>query len=156
MIALLGLDHQRANADVRGRLSFTDERLRHALATLKAAGEIDEVVILSTCNRTEAYVATSDWASAEARLRSFFADAAFAHEAALATQAASRAAGAQNLVYTAEVSSTPGLASDGNLPQEIATALYACEGQVAVNHLFLVAAGLQSMVVGEAQILGQV
>jgi len=71
MIGLLGLDHRRASVAARGRLSFTGERLRAALTALAADTAIDEVAILSTCNRTEVYLATREWEVAQAVARRF-------------------------------------------------------------------------------------
>ena len=44
----------------------------------------------------------------------------------------------------------------GREPGEIASHLYRLDGEAAVRHAFRVAASLDSMVLGEAQILGQV
>src|SRR4051812_6403705 len=52
----LGLNHQTAPLAVRERVVFHVERLREALAELKR-GHAREAAILSTCNRTELYVA---------------------------------------------------------------------------------------------------
>src|SRR3954463_16835108 len=52
----LGLNHQTAPLAVRQRVVFHVERLREALAELKR-GHAREAAILSTCNRTELYVA---------------------------------------------------------------------------------------------------
>src|SRR5579859_7039412 len=73
MIGLIGLDHHWAPTDVRGRLSFTGERLTDALQSLAGAPEIAEAVLLSTCNRTEVYIATPDLAGARTIVERFLA-----------------------------------------------------------------------------------
>ena len=54
-IIAFGINHKSASVDLRGRVSFAPEvvveTLRSALPILK----IDEIAILSTCNRTEIY-----------------------------------------------------------------------------------------------------
>src|SRR5262245_11509784 len=81
---------------------------------------MSESVVLSTCNRSEIYVASSDPARAREELVAFLSD--YHHVPAQAFQ-----------------------------PH-----LFALENSAAVAHLFRVAAGLDSLVVGEPQILGQV
>ena len=110
----LGLNHQTAPLAVRERVVFHVERLRDALAELKHA-LAREAAILSTCNRTELYVALDEPAAAAqwlARYHRFEPD------------------GLSPYLYT--------------LPRE-----------QAVRHVFRVASGLDSMVLGEPQILGQ-
>ena len=81
---------------------------------------MSESVVLSTCNRSEIYVASDDPARAREELVSFLSD--YHHVPTNAFQ-----------------------------PH-----LFALENSAAVAHLFRVAAGLDSLVVGEPQILGQV
>src|SRR5437016_8184160 len=110
----LGLNHQTAPLAVRERVVFHVERLREALGELKG-GLAREAAILSTCNRTELYVAGDEPAAAAqwlARYHRFEPD------------------GLSPYLYT--------------LPRE-----------QAVRHVFRVASGLDSMVLGEPQILGQ-
>ena len=110
----LGLNHQTAPLAVRERVVFHVERLTEALAELKQQ-LAQEAAILSTCNRTELYVAGEEPAAVAqwlARYHSFEPD------------------GLRPYLYT--------------LPSE-----------QAVRHAFRVASGLDSMVLGEPQILGQ-
>jgi len=110
----LGLNHQTAPLAVRERVVFHVERLAEALGELK--GKLaKEAAILSTCNRTELYVAGEE-------------PAAIAHW--LARYHQFEPDGLQPYLYT--------------LPRE-----------QAVRHAFRVASGLDSMVLGEPQILGQ-
>jgi glutamyl-tRNA reductase len=146
MIGLLGIDHQHANADVRGRLSFASDSLLEALRGLRAAANIDEVAVLSTCNRTEVYFATADIASASVSARTFLEAA---YEAARLVQTPSRGmqSVARSEANAREVSSAPTTAA---LP------LYELHDRDAALHLFRVASGLESIAIGESQILGQV
>jgi len=110
----LGLNHQTAPLAVRERVVFHVERLRDALVELKRS-LAREAAILSTCNRTELYVAGEE---PEALARW------------LAQYHHLQPEGLQQYLYT--------------LPSE-----------QAVRHAFRVASGLDSMVLGEPQILGQ-
>jgi len=59
-IGCIGTDHTRTPLGVRERLATSGERLYALLERLKADPLIDEAAVLSTCNRVELYVASSD------------------------------------------------------------------------------------------------
>lgn len=104
------------------------EAQRQQLEQLKVFCQFEELVFLQTCNRVEwFFIAPPDQTIQQCRQRIF----TFWHPQAgtLSAQAQQHAA---------------------------AKALHAFAGEGAVEHLFLVAASLDSMVAGEAQILGQV
>jgi glutamyl-tRNA reductase len=107
----VGVSHRHAQLEVRERLYLADGHALELAAALGADGA--EVVVLSTCNRTEVYLAGATAAKA-----------------------------------TAELERRSGLSLEG-----VAAVL---EEEHAVEHLFRVAGGLDSLVPGEAQILGQV
>ena len=134
MLLMLGLDHRRASVEARGHLSFTGEALTDALVMLSGRREISEAVILSTCNRTELYLATRSPETATAEALGFLHDTA--------TRAARIA--------------PPGTPAATREAIRLAEAIYTAHGLDVVAHLYHVAAGLRSMVIGEAQILGQV
>ena len=113
---VLGINHQSAPLEIREKLAFPAERQAGALADLAAQAGIEEVVLVSTCNRTEVYLSAADANSARSWLT---------REAAKASLS-------------------------------VEPLLYCHSGQEAVRHAFRVAAGLDSMVLGEPQILGQV
>jgi len=117
---LLGVSHRTAPVDLRERLDFSSRDLSAAAGAIAAKPSMSEAVVLSTCNRSELYVATTDPASAREELVSFISE--YHHVSAPTFQ-----------------------------PH-----LFALENSAAVAHLFRVAAGLDSLVVGEPQILGQV
>ncbi len=119
-VVVLGLNHRTAPIEVRERLAFSGARLRTALDELASQPSLREVAILSTCNRAEVYVATTDAVRAADAVTAFLA-AAHDGDAAVLT------------------------------PH-----LYHLAGPDAARHLFRVAAGLDSMVLGEGQILAQV
>jgi len=94
--------------------------LPKALADLSARPHLDEVVVVSTCMRTEVYADVNRFHGAMADIREF-----------LATWS-------------------------GEPPEEFAGSLYSYFDEAAVNHLFRVAAGLDSASIGEPEVLGQV
>lgn len=169
MIGLVGLDHTNAGVELRGRLVFSAEPLLAALDELAARPSLDEVVIVSTCNRTEVYAAAPDWAAARGDIRAFLAATLTATEPAApvvstsATTDASTGASANgrtgahrtSAARTITAAQAPQVSAH-TLPDELSRSLYEFEGLDAAGHLLRVACGLRSMVVGEAQILGQV
>ena len=115
-----GLNHRTAPVEVRERLALEDDKLREVLSDLHGTGILEELVIVSTCNRVEVYGMAE--APGEART------AVFRH---LCRQRGVELDLVESLLYTK---------TDAE----------------AVQHAFRVAASLDSMVVGEPQILGQV
>jgi glutamyl-tRNA reductase len=112
---ILGLNHKTAPVALREKVAFSEDRLVAALRALRQERGVAEVVILSTCNRTEVY-----WAGS--------------------------ASGAE-LSQWLERHHDHGL--------DLAASVYVHQEKHAVEHAFNVASGLDSMVLGEAQILGQ-
>ncbi|MGZ4398545.1 MAG: glutamyl-tRNA reductase [Gaiellaceae bacterium] len=117
-LALVGISHHSAPIDLRERVAL-DPAGAARLAERLARGA-REVVCLSTCNRTELYLADEEVIEAEAD----------------AIEALAELAGAPH--------------------RELAPSLYRRRDQEAALHLFRVAAGLDSLVPGEGEILGQV
>jgi glutamyl-tRNA reductase len=119
-LLLLGVSHKTAPVDLRERLDFSSRDLGAAVEALATRSSTAESVVLSTCNRSEIYVASSDPGRALEELTSF-------------------------------LSEYHGLPASAFSPH-----LFVHDNEAAVRHLFRVAAGLESLVVGEPQILGQV
>ena len=120
---MLGWDFRQTPVALRERLAFSPDRVREALAQLKAQGLMAEGVIVSTCNRTEIYgVAGANLAD-----RDPFPD--------LST-------------FLSQFHGVP--------VEEMSPTSYRGLGGDAVRHLLRVAAGLESMALGEDQIIGQV
>ncbi|MHB9130838.1 MAG: glutamyl-tRNA reductase [Armatimonadota bacterium] len=118
-LVMVGLNFRTASIAVREKLTFTPQSVTTALQTFSSLPEVEEVFLLSTCNRTEVYAVvngTDDW---QAFLRSLMAE----HSTATAA--------------------------------ELDACLYFHEGSAAARHLFRVASGLESMVLGEAEIVHQ-
>ncbi len=118
-LVALGINHQTAPVALRERVAFADDALPATLAALRALPGVEEVALLSTCNRTEVYALTggdgdmlADWLAAHPQ--------------------------------------------DGRAPLALHDYLYRHRDDDAVRHLFRVATGLDSQVLGEPQILGQV
>lgn len=59
-IVMAGIDHNRADLDVRSRFSFTRKMIEDAFTWLKRHYAVDGSVIISTCNRMEIWLSTGD------------------------------------------------------------------------------------------------
>ena len=113
----LGINHQTAPVEIREKLAFNREQLASALGELKALSDVNEVAVLSTCNRTEIYCEVTG-ATPETVL---------------------------DWVANARAKDDP----------DVRDRFYAYERRDVVRHLLRVACGLDSLVLGEPQILGQ-
>ncbi len=118
-LLLIGLNHRSAPVEVRERFWFNEDRAYKALESLVGTPGVEEVVLISTCNRTE----FAFWASHPAK-------------AAESLQAL--------------------LSDQFGLSRDEWTQFYQHVGEAAAAHLFRVTSGLDSMVVGEPEITGQV
>jgi glutamyl-tRNA reductase len=105
-LVLVGTSHHHAPVELRERVALDPDEAR------SLAERLGEAVVLSTCNRTEVYIAAMDADDAERRAVEALAD--------------------------------------------VEHALYRLRDRAAALHLFRVAAGLDSLVPGEGEILGQV
>ena len=118
-ILAYGINHKTADISLRERIAFSASEIQSALTRLiDSEKNINEAAILSTCNRTEVYCATTQ-----------------SHENAVKNW----------------------LASDRQIIQyELDQASYTLWEKDAASHIMRVASGLDSQIVGEPQIMGQV
>lgn len=114
---IVGLNHTTAPVEIREQLIFGGDEALRALGEVTRLPDVAEAVVLSTCNRTEFFVAAER--SGAAALRDW-------------------------------------LVNDQRLSPAAEQALFRLEGEAAIRHLFRVACGLDSMVLGEPQVLGQI
>jgi len=115
-IFVAGLSYKTTPVEVREKLAVHRSRLQCCGCRLKLRGGLDEVVLLSTCNRVEIY-GVSPWI--HGRVLALFQE-----------------------LTNSDFDFTPHL--------------YVKEGAEAAQHLFAVASGLDSLVIGETEITGQV
>ncbi len=119
-LVVVGLNHRTTAVDLLERMTVSSLGLPKALHDLAAREHLAEVVLLSTCNRTEVYARTTRFHDGVDDVRHFLADCS------------------------------------GVDPDALAEQLYTYHDDAAVAHLFGVASGLDSMIIGESEILGQV
>ena len=119
-LIVVGLNHRTAPVDLLERMTVPEDQLAKVLHDLSAREHLLEVVVLSTCNRTEVYARCTHFHPAVGDVSAFLSS------------------------YS------------GAELEEFADLLYTYYDEAAVAHLFSVAAGLDSMIVGEGEILGQV
>ncbi|MBN2291965.1 MAG: glutamyl-tRNA reductase [Pirellulales bacterium] len=130
-LSVVGCSHQNTPIEIRERLAFAPTQLPEAFELWAATFPEIEAVILSTCNRVELYTAAENGTVlTPEQVAGFFDDF-------------HRRSGSKTPVETIQASST-------------LEHLYQYTGSKAVEHLFKVSSSLDSMVVGEPQILAQV
>jgi len=117
---LVGVSHRTAPVELREKLDFSSRDVGAAVEVLVTRSSAAESVVLSTCNRSEIYIASTDAEQARQEIVAFLSEY---HQ----------------------------LPRDAFMPH-----LFAHRDMAAARHLFRVAAGLDSLVIGEPQILGQV
>jgi len=118
-VFIAGLNYKIADVDVREKLAFNGPKLEEGLTKFKELPEVQEAIILSTCNRVELYANVRDTVKASESIKTF-------------------------------------LSEFHNINREsLNDALYIYDDIKAVGHIFRVASSLDSMVIGEPQILGQ-
>ena len=117
-LVVVGMNHRTAPVELREQLAVAPEQLTETASALRALPHVREAMVVATCNRVEAYVATDEVSQCVTVVRAFFDE---------------RAPGAG-----------------------VSNCLYEHRNEAAIRHVFRVAASLDSMIVGEPQILGQV
>jgi len=118
-VFIVGLNHKIADIEVREKLAFDGAKLLEGLMRFKELPEVQEAIILSTCNRVELYANVNDTGKASESIMTFLS------------------------------------AFHGIKRSSLDKALYMYDDIDAVKHIFRVASSLDSMIVGEPQILGQ-
>src|SRR5882724_77117 len=111
-----GISHKTAPVELRERLAVKQSEIADLAFVLKFFGHLDEIVLLSTCNRVEIYGTTRH---ATRHIKSLLQ------------------------LLCAE-------------PGDLNPHIYVYEGAAAVRHLLRVTAGLDSMLLGETEITGQI
>jgi glutamyl-tRNA reductase len=120
-IVLVGLNFRTAPVEVREKASFSQEQALRAAEELRSRGILEEILVLSTCNRSEIYGVHAN---------------------------ANRESAAALSSYLSNFHAVR--------PDVLNPSLYHHYDRDVVRHLFRVSAGLESMLLGEAEILGQV
>jgi glutamyl-tRNA reductase len=118
-VLVVGLNHKTAPVEVLETVAVPEADLAKALFELAGFDQLSEVVLVSTCQRTEVYSVARRYHPAVGQVRSFLAEW--------------------------------GQAS----PETLSSHLYEYHDEAAARHLFKVAAGLDSAVLGEGEVLGQ-
>ena len=119
-LVFVGLNHQTAPIEMRDRLAIVPTRLQAALTDAASRPGLSEVVLLSTCNRSEVWTVAQDPQVGVAAIYSFLRD------------------------------------HHGIKIEEVEPHLYTHVQADAIRHMFRVVSGLDSMVLGEPQVAGQV
>ncbi|WP_163123057.1 glutamyl-tRNA reductase [Acinetobacter portensis] len=112
----LGVNHQTASVELREKIAFNPEKLSTLLSSQSQHQDLNEMVVVSTCNRTEVYAMSENVDMV--------------------------------LDWLAQV--------NGLDVKQLENHVYRYEDTQAITHLMRVSSGLDSLMLGEPQILGQV
>lgn len=135
-LIIVGINHKTADVSLREKVAFPPEIISDALTEVQGLADISEAVLLSTCNRTELYV---DGLS----VKSSGADQSQNWE--------------RPLIQEKIDEIIDWLAGYHKLqPNQLRTSIYSFTGEEVVKHLMKVSCGLDSLILGEPQILGQI
>jgi len=135
-LVLIGINQNTANIEMREKVAFPPKIVESALAEIYALPPIREVVIVSTCNRTEIYL---DFVEGDSE----------------APAGDTLAQNRQLLDRQAQVVAWLSKFHDLEA-SELEQCCYSYASEDVVRHLMKVSCGLDSMVLGEPQILGQI
>ena len=128
-ILALGINHKTASVGLRGKVAFDDQKRQLALSQIQQQDLAESVVIISTCNRTELYFHQPNITPREEE--------------------------ADNLEWREKCFNW--FANIHQLDHdELRECIYFKQNMEAARHLMKVACGLDSLILGEPQILGQV
>ena len=122
-IVSIGTSHHVAPIEFRERLAFSEEQLIESHQHLRELDQVQEAVILSTCNRVEVYAVLNSVRTAEATAKILAEFLSRCHQIDM---------------------------------ESLKKWTYLHHNLETIQHLFRVTSSLDSMVVGESQILGQV
>jgi glutamyl-tRNA reductase len=122
-IVSVGTSHHVAPIEFREKLAFSEEQLIEFLQRLRESDQVQEAVILSTCNRVEVYALANSVRNADAAAKMLVEFLARYHQVSV---------------------------------ESLKKGCYLHKNLETIRHLFRVISSLDSMVVGESQILGQV
>ena len=116
-VLAFGINHKTASVDLRGRIAFAPEIVVQTLQDARAILQVNEIALLSTCNRTEVYL---------------FGDVTD-------TQVLTWL----SMIKNVEIS-------------QLQCCYYCYRDAAAIDHMMRVASGMDSLILGEPQIFGQI
>ena len=133
-LVLVGINHNTATIDLREKVAFPPETVTGAIDKLRKVAAVEGVVIVSTCNRTELYLEMINGESSSATQEVYNRQLIDWQQLVIAW-----------------------LAQFHDLPEpELLNCCYCFRDEDVLRHLMKVSCGLDSMVLGEPQILGQI
>lgn len=130
MLVVLGLNHNSAPVSVREKMAIKKEDMERLYKSFLSEQSIQELFLVSTCNRVEYYFVVNNYLCDRCDIHSPVCD---------------------KCEILSIVSENCFLSID-----DLSKYTYFASGREAVMHLFSVASGLDSLVLGEPQIFGQI